>query len=42
VVFMPDGGSTGGTILLATGQKRIAVEVNWLTGRVWSRDVTEK
>ena len=36
VVFMPDGGSTGGTILLASGQRRIAVDVNWLTGRVRS------
>ena len=37
VVFTPDGGSTGGTILLAAGPRRIAVEVNWLTGRVRSR-----
>jgi general secretion pathway protein H len=36
VVFMPNGGSTGGTILLASGQRRIAVDVNWLTGRVRS------
>jgi general secretion pathway protein H len=36
VVFMPDGGSTGGTILLASGQRRIEVNVNWLTGRVRS------
>ncbi len=38
VVFMPDGGSTGGTVLLVAGQKRIVVEVNWLTGRVRSRE----
>ena len=37
VVFLPDGGSTGGTILLSVGQRRIAVDVNWLTGRVLSR-----
>ena len=34
VVFMPDGGSTGVTILLAAGPRRIATTVNWLTGRV--------
>jgi general secretion pathway protein H len=39
VVFTPDGGSSGGTILLAAGAKRIAVDVNWLTGRVRSRDL---
>jgi general secretion pathway protein H len=40
MVFTPDGGSTGGTILLAAGQRRIAVDVNWLTGRVRARDIT--
>jgi general secretion pathway protein H len=39
VVFLPDGGSTGGTILLSVGQRRIAVDVNWLTGRVLSREL---
>ncbi len=34
IVFTPDGGSTGGTILLASGARRISVDVNWLTGRV--------
>lgn len=34
IVFMPDGGSSGGTIVLASEQKRIAMTVNWLTGRV--------
>ena len=34
VIFMPDGGSTGGTIVLAAGARRISVVVNWLTGRV--------
>jgi general secretion pathway protein H len=38
VVFTPDGGSTGGSILLLAGQRRIAVEVNWLTGRVRARE----
>jgi general secretion pathway protein H len=39
VIFTPDGGSTGGTILLSAGQRRIAFDVNWLTGRVFSRDL---
>ena len=34
IIFTPDGGSTGVTILLAAGPKRIATTVNWLTGRV--------
>jgi general secretion pathway protein H len=34
IIFMPDGGSSGGTIVLAAGQTRSAVAVNWLTGRV--------
>ncbi len=38
VIFMPDGGSTGGTVLLAAGARRIVIEVNWLTGRVRSRE----
>jgi general secretion pathway protein H len=42
VTFMPDGGSSGATILLASGPRRIAISVNWLTGRVLSREVTEQ
>jgi hypothetical protein len=38
MIFTPDGGSTGGSILLRAGQRRIAVEVNWLTGRVRARE----
>jgi general secretion pathway protein H len=38
VVFLPDGGSTGGTVLLVAGPRRIVVEVNWLTGRVRARE----
>ena len=38
VIFMPDGGSTGGTVLLAAGARQIVIEVNWLTGRVRSRE----
>ena len=39
IVFMPDGGSAGGTIVLASRQKRTAVVVNWLTGRVRAGDL---
>jgi general secretion pathway protein H len=37
VIFLPDGGATGATIVLAAGSRRIAVSVNWLTGRVDSK-----
>lgn len=39
VIFTPDGGSTGGTIMLAAGPRRIAVTVNWLTGRVHAKEL---
>lgn len=39
VIFMPDGGSSGATIVLAAGSRRIAISVNWLTGRVLSREL---
>jgi general secretion pathway protein H len=32
--FNPDGSSTGGRISLIDGQRRVAVGVDWLTGRV--------
>lgn len=32
--FAPDGSSTGGRIVCARGDQRIAVGVDWLTGRV--------
>jgi general secretion pathway protein H len=38
-VFMPDGGSSGATIILGSGGHRIAVTVNWLNGRIRSRDL---
>ena len=38
VVFTPDGGSTGGRILLVAGGRRVAVTVNWLTGRIGLRE----
>ena len=32
--FFPDGGSNGGRITLAAGQRKYDVDVDWLTGRV--------
>jgi general secretion pathway protein H len=37
--FNPDGSSTGGRIALAGAQRRTAVGVDWLTGRVSVADV---
>ncbi len=37
--FNPDGSSTGGRIVLAEGARRVAVGVDWLTGRVSVADV---
>ena len=37
--FHPDGSSTGGRISLADRQRRIAVGVDWLTGRISVADV---
>jgi general secretion pathway protein H len=39
VVFLPDGGASGPAIVLVAGQRRIALSVNWLTGRVLARDL---
>ena len=32
--FFPDGGSNGGRISLAAGERKYDVDVDWLTGRV--------
>ncbi len=32
--FFPDGGSNGGRVTLAAGQRKYDVDVDWLTGRV--------
>ena len=32
--FFPDGGSTGGRVTLASGERKLEVDVDWLTGRV--------
>ncbi len=37
--FNPDGSSTGGRVTLADGRRRVAVGVDWLTGRVSVADV---
>jgi general secretion pathway protein H len=42
VVFAPDGGSSGTTIVLAAGPRRITVSVNWLTGRVHSGELRDQ
>lgn len=34
VRFFPDGGSTGGRITLASGERKFDIDVDWLTGRV--------
>jgi hypothetical protein len=42
VTFTPDGGSCGTTIVLAAGPRRIAISVDWLTGRVVSGELREQ
>ncbi len=37
--FNPDGSSTGGRIALDDGRQRLAVGVDWLTGRISVADV---
>ena len=37
--FNPDGSSTGGRITLADGRQRLAVGVDWLTGRISVADM---
>jgi general secretion pathway protein H len=37
--FNPDGSSTGGRISLVEGGRRVAVGIDWLTGRVTVADV---
>jgi len=32
--FFPDGGSNGGRITLAAGERKFDVDVDWLTGRI--------
>jgi general secretion pathway protein H len=32
--FFPDGGSNGGRVTVASGERKYEVDVDWLTGRV--------
>ena len=32
--FFPDGGSNGGRVTLAAGERKFNVDIDWLTGRV--------
>lgn len=32
--FYPDGGSNGGRVTLAAGERKFEVDVDWLTGRI--------
>ena len=32
--FFPDGGSNGGRVTIASGERKYEVDVDWLTGRV--------
>ena len=32
--FYPDGGSNGGRVTLAAGERKFEVDIDWLTGRV--------
>jgi general secretion pathway protein H len=36
--FYPDGSSTGGRVTLASGERKLLVDVDWLTGRVSIKD----
>jgi len=37
ISFTPDGGSSGGRIVLRGGERQIAIGVDWLTGRILVR-----
>ncbi|MDQ6621752.1 MAG: GspH/FimT family pseudopilin [Pseudomonadota bacterium] len=34
VRFFPDGGSTGGRVTIASGERKFDIDIDWLTGRV--------
>jgi general secretion pathway protein H len=38
ILFLPDGSASGGTVELLAGGLRIEIAVDWITGRVRSRD----
>jgi general secretion pathway protein H len=37
VEFYPDGGSTGGNLLVSNGDHRWRIDIGWLTGSVQFR-----
>jgi len=39
IVFTPDGSSNGGTILVSAADRRAAISIDWLTGRVRTTDL---
>ena len=39
--FYPEGGSSGGTLLLAAGERELAIEVDPFTGRIRTRSEDE-
>jgi len=41
VVFVPDGTASGGPIILAAGNFRREIDINWLTGAVTERQAVE-
>jgi general secretion pathway protein H len=38
ITFWPDGSSTGGGVMLAQDERKVMVQVDWLTGRVSTND----
>jgi hypothetical protein len=38
ILFLPDGSASGGTVELLADDLRIAIAVDWITGRVRTRD----
>ncbi|MGD9511059.1 MAG: GspH/FimT family pseudopilin [Geminicoccaceae bacterium] len=38
ILFLPDGSTSGGTVELLADDLRIAIAVDWITGRVRTRD----
>jgi general secretion pathway protein H len=38
ITFWPDGSSTGGGVMLAQDDRKVMVQVDWLTGRVSTND----
>ena len=41
IAFGPDGGSTGGAVLLTDGPRRLRIEASWLSGRIVIADARQ-